>query len=293
MNAQSVHGMHQKPPFHSGRPVAPAPAGSTSEEPPLVIRIGTVIAGGVAASMAASLPPVMRIGDGGNMPLALVNWVALAGLLLPLAIIAVAVLRRGRAGVQLLVGDGVQLFIAGLLWWAVTEIGLLSVFGAVLRAKTHHHGLAGVTFAVVAVGSAVFVGLVAWRGARVVGRFDPKVHRLALFAAGGAALIELTILAVRTSHADALRTTSMLVDVFALVLASAMASSRLVSRLKPVAFAGAPFAVLVFIAGSMALYTKPELRASLPKGAPLHAVVLGSVSSMPQEPVPPSSPPLH
>ena len=63
-----------------------------------VTRLGTVVGGGVLAAAASSLPAELRIGDGGSIIRAIEQWLALAALLTPLAILLVAVLRRGRGG---------------------------------------------------------------------------------------------------------------------------------------------------------------------------------------------------
>src|SRR5262249_28059717 len=138
-------------------PIGREPLEEGEAAPPLVTRFGTVIGGGVLAAIASSLPAELRLGDGGSTFRALQQWLALAALLTPTGIAAVAVLRRARVGLKIVAGERATLVAAGLLWWAVLELGILSAFGAVLRAKTHHHGLAGVTFAIFALISGLVI----------------------------------------------------------------------------------------------------------------------------------------
>ena len=46
-----------------------------------------------------------------------------------------------------LLAQGPALLVIGVLWWSVIMLGLLAVVGWVLKKATHHHALAGVTFA--------------------------------------------------------------------------------------------------------------------------------------------------
>ena len=169
------------PPTFGNQPLAEDGAAAS-----FVARLGTVFGAGVIAAAVSSLPAVLRTGDGGSAVRALEQWVALTAILTPLAVVVVAVLRRGRTGLQILAGDRSPLLVAAALWWAVLELGALSVFGAVLRAKTHHHGLAGVTFAILALVTGVVVALLAARGVRMLLKMPASGHRVALMVAAAA-----------------------------------------------------------------------------------------------------------
>ncbi len=196
-------------------------------------------------------------------------------LLTPLAILVVAVLRRGRVGLRILAGEKGPLFAAAVLWWAVLELGVLSVFGSVLRAKTHHHGLAGVTFAILALITGLVVGLLASRGVRMLLRMPPGGHRVALVVAASAAFIVVALVGIRTSRAPGLHTAAALVDSLALVVSAAIASSRAMSRWRPLAVAGVPIAAAILLLGFACVRGEPDLQSLLAEGAPVQAWVLG------------------
>jgi hypothetical protein len=244
----------------------------------LLTRFGTVVGGGVAAALLASLPAVMRIGDGGSAARALDEWVATASLLTPVAILAVGVLRRARHGLRLLVGDHTVALAAAVLWWAVIESSVLAAFGAVLRAKTHHHGLAGVTFAAAALVSGVLVALLAARGGRMIERMPPAARRIGIGLASAAAFLVVLLVGIRTARAEGMHTAAGLVDVLALAVTSAVASARPLSRLRAVALVGVPLSVLVVVLGFSALHRSPSLETAILDAAPIHGFVLSALA---------------
>lgn len=239
-----------------------------------VTRFGTVVGGGVLAAAASSLPAELRMGDGGSILRAIEQWLALGAILTPLAIVVVAVFRRGRTGLRLLAGDRAPLFAAAALWWAVLELGVLSVLGAVLRAKTHHHGLAGVTFAILALISGLVVGLLAVRGVRMLLKMPPGGHRVALMVAAAAAFVVVALVGIRTSRAVGLHTAGALVDSLALLVSSAIASSRAMARWRPLAVGGVPIAAAILLLGFAVVRAEPDLKELLAEGAPLQAWLL-------------------
>jgi hypothetical protein len=251
------------------------PADDSEDGSTFVMRLGTVVGGGVLAATASSLPAVLRIGDGGSVLRAIEQWLALAALLTPLAVLVVAVLRRGRVGLRILVGDRGPLLAAAALWWAVLELGVLSIFGSVLRAKTHHHGLAGVTFAILALVTGLVVALLASRGVRMLLRMPPGGHRVALIVAASAAFVVVALVGIRTSRAPGLHTAAALVDSLALVVSAAIASTRAMSRWRPLAVAGVPVATALLLLGFVCMHAEPDLKEMFTEGAPVQAWVLG------------------
>jgi hypothetical protein len=162
-----------------------------------------------------------------------------------------------------------------MLWWAVLELGVLSVFGSVLRAKTHQHALAGVTFAILALVSGLVVALLASRGVGMLLRMPPSGHRVALIVAASAAFIVVALVGIRTSRAIGLHTAAAMVDGLALVVSAAIASSRAMSRWRPLAVAGVPIAVAILLLGFACVRGEPDLQSLLVEGAPVQAWVLG------------------
>ncbi len=259
----------------------------------LVTRFGTVVGAGVLAAIVASLPATLRIGDSGLASKAMEVWGSLAALVCPMAILAVGVLRRARVGVRLAVGPDVGLLAGALLWWCVLQLGVLGAFGAVLRAKTHHHGLAGATFAIFALVSGVVTALLALRGARALGRADESVQRIALVVAAFAAFVAIVLVGVRTARSPELGTAAALVDGLAIAVASLFASTHALARVKALAAAGVPVTAIVLVLGLSTVRTHPELQADIVKRAPVHAWLLGTVGDDgedPREPPPDSRP---
>jgi hypothetical protein len=252
---------------------------SEDESGELVTRLGTVVAGGLFVALAASVPAEMRIGDGGSLSRALDQWLALAAVAMPIAIALVGVLRRARAGVRILVGDHTLVLAVSAIGWAVVEVGFLSVLGAVLRAKTHHHGLAGVTFALVALVSGLLTGLLAVRGGRLLANASETIRRGVLYVAAAMAFVIVMLVGVRTAGAEGMQTASALVDVLGLVIAASIASARPFTRARALAIAGVPLAVLVVALGLGALHAQPALHDAVVAQAPVQGWILGLFSS--------------
>jgi hypothetical protein len=258
---------------------AQLPVDEDESEATLVARFGAVVGGGVLTAIMASLPAALRIGDGGLIGRALEQWLALAALLTGPAILFVFVARRARVGMRLLAGERAPILIAGLLWWCVLELGLLAIFGGLLRKNTHHHGLAGVTFAAFAVFSGAAIAILAIRATRLLGRADRKIQRIALVITSAAAFLAIVVVGIRTGRAPALSTAAALVDASAIVLSASVLSSRAVAHVRAITIGGVPAGVLVLILGVSSLIAEPKVREAIAGHAPIHAWFLGSVST--------------
>jgi hypothetical protein len=243
-------------------------------EQSLVMRLGLVVAGGVIAAVASSLPAALRMGEDGSPSQAVEQWVVLSAVATPAAIAAVAILKRARVGLLLLMGERAPLLALGALWWSVIELGLLSIFGAVLRKTTHHHALAGVTFAAFAIASGALVGLFAQRTTAMLARGGLGLQKIGLVVAGGAAFLVVMLVGIRTSRAEGLHTAAALVDGLAFAVTCTIGSSRIVSKFRALAIAGVPVAVLVMMVGLTTLRFDPKLRETLPETAPAHMVII-------------------
>jgi hypothetical protein len=180
-------------------------------------------------------------------------------------------------GVRILAGPHLAVLAASVMWWATLEAGVLAVFGAVLRAKTHHHGLAGVTFAVFALLSGLLVALLAARGARMLLRSPELTQRIAVTVTAMATFAILMLAGVKTARAEGLHTAAAQVDCLALVVAAAIASSPAFAKARPFAIAGVPVAVLVLLVGLTTLHGDTSIDKTLLKGAPLHGWLLDLV----------------
>lgn len=248
----------------------------TGENVTIIMRIGFIVAGGVLAAIACSLPAAFRFGEDqpGSIGGVLARWLVLSALATPAAVASVAILRRARVGLLLLAGAKAPRLAIGLLWWAVIEMGLLSVFAAVLRKTTHQHALAGVTFAAFAVASGAIVGLFARRTTSILARGGASLARVGLIIAASAAFLAILLVGIRTSRAEGMHTAAALVDTLAFAVTTAIGSSKLTTRVRPLAIAGVPAAVLLIMIGLTTLRFDPEMRKTLGETAPMHSLVL-------------------
>lgn len=260
------------PPLQSlAREPEPEPEDDRSSS---VMRLGVIVAGGVLAAVVSSLPAALRMANASSASGALERWLVLAALATPLAVAAVAVLRRARVGVQLLAGARAPLFAMGVLLWCLIELVVLSAFGALLSKTTHHRALAGVTFAIFAVVTGVVVALVARRAATVLARKGAGAQKLGLGVVAGCAFVGVMLVGVRMARAEETLAASALVDALAFTVTTTIASSRLLGRWRPMAIAGVPVAVLVIMVGLTLLRFEPALQQALPETAPMHSLVL-------------------
>ena len=114
-------------------------------EVPLLVRIGSLAGTGTLAALLGAVPAATRVGPvaGGILS----AWIALgASAILPL-IAVVAFAQAAREGAKSVAGGDAPLVTWAAATWAMTTFLALAAWGALLRATTHHHGLAGVTFA--------------------------------------------------------------------------------------------------------------------------------------------------
>lgn len=238
---------------------------------PFVVRAGTVVAGGALAAIVSSLPGAFRMGGEGSLLRALEQWAILAAVATPMAALAVAIVRQARIGMRLLVGERIELFFTAALWWAVLELGLLSIVGAVLRKTTHQQALAGVAFAAVAIVSGLFLALFARRTTMMLARGGGTFPKIGLALAGGAAVLTLVLVGLRTSRAEGMHTAAAMVDGITFAFVSLAASARAVARVRPLVMVGVPLSLVVMTIGVVLLRFDPNLAAFLRESAPLHA----------------------
>src|SRR5260370_19944491 len=127
---------------------APPPLGPHDEGGSLVLRFGTAVGLAAGAALAPALPATMRISGALASGHGLGHvWLALAAATLGPMVAAIVVLRGAREGLRAFGGSGAGLRIYGVGLWLASLLVGLSLFGGILRATTHHHALAGVTFA--------------------------------------------------------------------------------------------------------------------------------------------------
>jgi hypothetical protein len=205
---------------------------------------------------------------------------------------------------------------AALVGWGALLSAGLAPLGALLRARTHHHGLAGVTFAIVALLLALGLALVVRRAVELVAASTPRTQRIALGAFWSALGLAVLLLAVvgglRSAAAPvgadatadaasvalvpALTANALAIDVMAFVLAAAFASRSLrggdgATRVeKGFAWGSIPALTLVVL-GAGSLGRVDGLQEELARSSPFFALALRNTSSAPASPTAPQGAP--
>lgn len=182
---------------------APERKESAPAEASALLRVGQALATAVPCALVAVTPSALRIISHTDTIMGPIGaWVLLAGVaVLPLAL-ASALLRRAAAGFRGLGPDAAGGRLAGSLAWGAWMLAVLYVLGATLRERTHHHALAGVTFALVALAAGLFLALLGRRFASVVRALEEASHgsfarALTAFAVG----LPLLLLGFALRHA--------------------------------------------------------------------------------------------
>jgi hypothetical protein len=193
-------------------------------------------------------------------------------------IVAVVILRGAREGLRALAGEGAGLRAWGLGLWVAAQFVVLTLVGAFLRAKTHQHALAGVTYAFVALFVAAGSALVCARIVAISGRSPPRVRRALLVSL--TALVLLAVAAVGMRFLQAVwhepapsAAAATVVDVLAFALAALFASRPAFALRSAIAMVGPGMALAVAILGLPALH-EPAVRDAVAERAPLVAPLI-------------------
>jgi hypothetical protein len=238
-----------------------------------VMRFGTAASAVVLASILATMPAAVRVAPQVAASCSAASaWVSLLALAFVPLLVTTVVLRHALAALRLFDSKAVAGGVAVAIVWALLTFTALTPFGAALRATTHHHGLAGVTFAlgglVVAAIMAVFsVRLVQW------GRAASPVQRWVVMCASGLAFGSGLAFVARLVGGSA-PASAFVLDVVALVFASAFGAGVFPYRSRPVAplaLAGPPLAAILLVVGLGTLHTTPALRSTIADQAPVLA----------------------
>jgi hypothetical protein len=246
-----------------------------------VLRVGTAVGAGSLGALVSVLPAALRLGaaDDVGLPKA---WVALAAAALLPMVLAVLVLRGARESLRAFGGPGAGLRAYAVGVWLATMLIGLSMFGSVLRATTHHHALAGVTFAFGALFFAIGDALVCARLLTLVRGMPEWARRVTLpaIAVGlGLVLLGVGLRFVRAASTDAASyaAAGVVVDVLAFSLAAVFASRRGLEHRRFVALLGPPVAVGIAVFGLL-LLRSPPMRDAISERAPAFVPVADTLS---------------
>jgi len=237
-----------------------------------LLRFGSFVGAATLASALATVPAVLRAA--GSLPSGCGSfeaWAALVTAALVPMLVVMWILARAKVGLRALVptASDARVLALGVAIWVGLETSVLIVLGALLRATTHHHALAGVTFAVGALLAGTLFAPLAARVARAM------KGRSAALRAGAWLTLALPVAAVAVLargqsaglSAAASSIGPRLVDTLAFVGAAALFGLELVPlRRRLLALLGPPVAAIALAVGISALRSHPGLANTL--GAP-------------------------
>jgi hypothetical protein len=246
-------------------PRAPEPVATLSP----VTRLGSLLGAGAVASLAASIPAAARVARETDGRFGVTGaWLALAAATLVPMIVAVAVLRGARRGALLFGVERAGPRALGFAVWLLASALVLLFFGAALRATTHHHALAGATYALVALVVAAGLAGVVSRFVALAAGWGALAERLVLGAVACGLLATLLFFSSKVSRTSP-AAAALLVDVLACVLAAGLASGPMLAGSRAFAVLGPPFAAAVLLLGLGGLREAPKLPAVVRTRAPL------------------------
>jgi hypothetical protein len=245
------------------------------ENPSLVLRFGTAIGLAALAAMGCAVPAAVRVASGFSGAGGARAWVALGAAALGPMTAAIFVLRGASDGLRAFGGPGAGQRVFGVTMWLAALLVALTSFGSLLRATTHHHALAGVTYAFGALAIAVGTALVCARLVAIVRKVPPAAQSLAMGSLGGVAAVAIAWVGLRLVSAasrDAASAAALatVVDVVAFAVAAFLGSRRALAARRLLALVGPPVAVIVAALGISALREAP-VRAAVTERAPAFA----------------------
>lgn len=246
-----------------------------------MLRFGTAVGLAAAAALACALPAAMRVAAALGAEGTGRAWTGLAASALVPMVATVVTLRGAREGLRAFGGPGAELRAYGMALWAVWLVVALALFGSVLRATTHQHALAGVTFAFGALALAVSLALASARIVELLRVASPRVRR-----GGAVGLVFVTVcllgwigvrfLRAATHDPASAAAAGTIVDILAFALAAVFAARRTLASRRALAVVGPPVAVAIAALGFSALRDSP-LRAAIDERAPAFAAVVDAV----------------
>jgi hypothetical protein len=243
------------------RPSEPPP----EEQGTLLTRAGTVMASGALAAALASLPAALRAPTVNVEVDRIGAWLALTGVAVLPCVALSGIFRGAYAGLRAFGGEGALARAAAVAAWLVLVFISLSGYGALLRATTHHHALAGTTFALGALALAIGAALAASRLGGMLRKAPEDAQKVLAVTAFVALFICIGVVASRLGHEEG----APVVDAMALLLAVVFAAQPAFMGKKPLAIAGPPVALLLLALGIATLRSSAVLYDTLLRAAPV------------------------
>jgi choline-sulfatase len=230
---------------------------------PVLIVPGALLAA-PAAALAVALPGALRLA-GGHVGF-LEAWLGAAGLMCPLLAVAVVTSRGARRALGTMEVQVLPL-VVGVALWVILAVPATAVLGAMLKANTHHRGLAGATFATFALTVHAGAALVAWRlTANLLPSVHPPAVRTGVACGLGALAIGVAVWAVQGD--------SMLADgALAFIAVAVAARFDVPGTTGRSSWLGAGALVFVTSVGIAVTARSPSLAGAMTEKAPLAGAV--------------------
>jgi hypothetical protein len=266
--------------------------------PTRVLRLGTAVGLAAAASLACVLPATLRIA-GSSSEGATRVWIALGAAALGPMVAAIVVLRGAREGLRAFglqprpgTGDdwgpsseAAERRAYGIVLWLASLLVLLSVYGSVLRATTHHHALAGATYAIGALVLAIGSAIACARIVAILSGASDGVRRvggafLAIVTAAALAWVAVRFLRAASADPASAAAAATVVDVLAFTLAAGFAARPSFAGWRAVALIGPPVAATVLVLGAVT-GRDIALRTAIENRAPAYSTVVDLVPAPP------------
>ncbi|HSY25773.1 MAG TPA: hypothetical protein VK841_26820 [Polyangiaceae bacterium] len=265
-------------------PFAPNPFAAPPPKPSTAVRFGTAVGVGTAAALVCALPATSRVAAAVESTEGLPRvWIALASAALLPMIAAVVVLRGAREGLRPYAGSDVGLRAFGVALWIASLLVAFALFGGVLRAATHQHALAGVTFAFGAAAVTVASAVACARVVVILQSASPFLRNalgglLALVAIAALAFVAARFLGAIARDPQSAAAGGTVVDVLAFTAMALVAAHPSLTLQRAIAFVGAPIAVLVAVMGAVTLQD-PPLHVAIDQRAPAFSATADLLAS--------------
>ncbi|WP_437487258.1 sulfatase [Sorangium sp. So ce1014] len=290
----SAAGAHESVPPRStsGPPARPSAPPARSVPPPprrsaWTTRLGEACVLGLGVASLSAVPTALRTARAGASFLD--GLLVGTAILLPLVTLALILSRAAGRGFRGIVGaGGERLAVLRIALWISVAVPVLAALAALLKAATHHRGLAGATFGVLGLAGVVAAALLTQRLVAFGDRLAARGVKPWILAVAGAALGVLPLVAAFAplvalagsapgDARDAVR--AAIVDGAIALVATALVSSVDLSAAvgRIAGLAGVPLAALVLMTATARIESFPPLGQAVRAGGGLAATLFGAL----------------
>ncbi|WP_437815865.1 sulfatase [Sorangium sp. So ce1078] len=290
----SAAGAHDSVPPRSpsGPPARPSAPPARSAPPPprrsaWTTRLGEACVLGLGVASLSAVPTALRTARAGASFLD--GLLVGTAVLLPLVTLALVLSRAAGRGFRGIVGaGGERLAVLRVALWIGVAVPVLAALAALLKAATHHRGLAGATFGVLGLASVAAAALLTQRLVSLGDRLAARGVKPWILAVAGAAIGVLPLVAAfaplaafagsTTGDAGAAVRAAIVDGAIALVATALISSVDLSAAVGRVAgIAGVPLAALVLMTATARVESFPPLGQAVRAGGGLAATLFGAL----------------